>query len=204
MSAPASVALDEARSLLDDTAGNVWTDAFLLLKLQQAHRELQVQLRSVAAPVTRGTITSLVTALTTALATPPTDIIEPIKLWEKAIGDPDSNYVLMTEYDPLPIFAQTSRLIYWKWTQEALEFLGATVDRTVKIYYKRQITIPGSGTDPIGFIAGENFLGPRIAALAFGSTGNVNASAWCDGMANQTLADIFIANKGRSKLTARP
>lgn len=204
MSQPASVAFATARTLLNDDGVQLWTDATLIPKLAQAHRELQAQLRANACPVTRGIAVSPVPASTTSLATPPTDMVEPITLWEKLPTDPDSAYVRMTEYDPLPVSDLTTRLIWWSWSREAIVFLGSTFDRTVKVYYKRIIPIPAVGTDLIGIIDGEFYLAPRIAALAFGSTGNTQTSDWCTQMANGTLNDIITANRGRSRLAQRP
>jgi hypothetical protein len=131
-------------------------------------------------------------------------MIEPIGLWEKDPADTPDKYVKMTESDPLPFVPPTSRLVYWKWTQENIEFIGSTATRFVKIYYKRLIPIPNSGGDVLGAIDAELFIGPRTAALAFGSTGNAAASDWCTNMAIQSIQDILIANKGRARTAQRP
>ena len=204
MSQPASVALATARTLLNDDGIQLWTDVALIPKLQQAHRELQAQLRVNACPITRNTAVSLVAINATVLTTPPTDMIEPITLWEKLSTDPDSAYVRMTEYDPLPVVDVATRLVWWKWTQEAIQFIGAISLRYVKVYYKRTIPLPASGADLIGIADGEFYLGPRTAALAYGSTGNPASSEWTTGMANLTLSQILLANRGRSAGTIRP
>lgn len=204
MSQPASVALAAARTLLNDDGQQIWVDTALLPKLAYAHRELQVQLRANACPVTRGMATSVVNIGSTSPLTPPTDMVEPIQLWERNQADPDTAYVRMTESDPLPITAQSDRLVWWKWTQEALEFLGCTTMRAIRIQYKRTITIPSASTDSLGVIDAEFYIAPRVAALAFGATGNTAAADWCTQMAQATIADILIANKGRSRTTQRP
>ena len=205
MSQLASIALMTARTLLNDDGIQLWTDVALLPKLQLAHRELQAQLRAAACPVTRNIHYSVVTAGSLVLTdTTLTDLVEPITLWENAVGGTEDSYVRMTEYDPLPISPQASRLIYWRWGQEQILFIGCSVDRSVKIYYKRELPIPASGNDPIGMIDGEFYIAPRIAALTFGSTGNVEASAWCKQMADATINDIIISNRGRSKMVPRP
>lgn len=204
MSQLASVALITARTLLNDDGIQLWTDETLLPKLALAHRELQAMLRANACPITRAMEVSPVPANTTTLQTPPADLIEPITLWEKGTSDPDSAYVRMTEYDPLPFGqALTTRLIWWKWTQEAIEFLGCSIDRVVKVYYRRLISIPTDGNEPIGIIDGELYISPRTAALAFGSTGNTVASEWCTNMAKLTIDDILIANRGRSRMVQK-
>ena len=205
MSQTASVALAAARTLLNDDGQQLWTDPVLLPKLQFAHRELQVQLRANACPVTRVVLADLlVNANAKALPTNPTDMIEPIALWEKDPADSQDKYVKMTESDPLPFVYPAVRLIYWKWTQEAIEFLGATSNRHVKMLYKHMIQVPAAATDSLGAIDAELFIGPRTAALAFGSTGNAAAADWCTNMAVQSLTDILVANKGRARTAQRP
>lgn len=204
MSQQASVALTTARTLLNDDAASLWDNTALLPKLAQAHRELQVQLRANACPITRATSTVSVNPNTTSPLTGIPDLLEPITLWERDITEPDSSFVRMTEYDPLPIVARTTRLIWWRWAQESLEFIGATTSRVVKVYYKRSINVPTLATDSLGIPDGEFYIAPRIAALAFGSTGNIQAATWCTELANNTIADILVANRGRSRIAQRP
>ena len=161
----ASVAFDNARTLLNDDGIQLWTDDALKAKLQQAHRELQVQLRANACPVTRTTQITSVFAFSTTLSNP-SDIIEPITLWEKDPQEPDGSYVRMTEYDPLPITNPIDRLVWWRWAVSNFEFIGCSRNRMVKILYKRMLVIPNLGTDDIGIVDGENYIGPRTAALA--------------------------------------
>lgn len=204
MSQPTAVALDLARSLLNDINEQLWINSVLVLKIQQAHRELQVQLRANACPVTRAVIESPVDIFTTVLETPPTDIVEPITLWEKAPLETDAHYVRMTEYDPLPVVDPGQRLVWWRWDGSAISFIGCLSPRRVKLYYKKFLPVPSTDTDFLGVIDGELYIGPRAAALAYGSTGNTMAAQWCTDMANQSLADILIANRGRVKTNPRP
>jgi|SRR5215471_14763446 len=202
MSQFAQVALNAARTLLNDDGVQLWTDAALQFKMEIAHRELQVQLRANACPITRTTFEQVV-PLNTFSLDPPDDMIEPITLWEKSPTDSVALYQRMTEYDPLPITAPTNRLISWRWAEDVLQFIGATEDRMVKVLYKRSLPIPINGASPIGIVDGENYLGPRMAALAFGSTGNTAAADWCTQMAVSTLSDILVANRGRNRQVPR-
>src|ERR1051326_1868831 len=102
MSVLTSVVLATARTLLNDDAASNWTDAALIPKLQQAHRELQIKLRRAAAPVMKAQYTEVVGANVTAFATPPANLVAPIQLWETSSGGAINTYALMTETDPLP------------------------------------------------------------------------------------------------------
>src|SRR5258708_8052637 len=95
---PTSVVLNTARTLLNDDAASLWTDATLLQKFQQAHRELQIELRLSACPVMKSIANDISVLANATTLTLPADFQEPILLREKAPGDPQSAYVLMTEY----------------------------------------------------------------------------------------------------------
>jgi len=104
LSEPAKTAFDMARTLLNDDGVQLWTDAVLRTKLQTAHRELQIQLRANACPITRKTVVVQVGVRDTSIPNP-TDIIEPIALWERGLNEFDSQFQRMTESDPREVSA---------------------------------------------------------------------------------------------------
>ena len=197
MSELVSVALGWARTLLNDDDATNWTDPVLIPKLQVAHKELQFALRNAGVPLMRA-MSSPISVLTGALTvTLPTDLVEPITLWEAAAATPLSGFVLMTEKDPLPLVAQAATLKYWQWYQETITFVGATAGRYVMMKYKRSLTLPDAAGDSIGFINGENYLAPRTAALAALSNGNKDLHDVLTQTATATLSTIILANRGR-------
>jgi len=199
VSVTAQVVFDRARSLLNDEAGNLWTNAVLLNKLQQAHDELQSKLRRAAADVMLGQYTETLAANTTVFATQPADLNMPIQLWEKPTGSPVTAYVLLTEVNPLPnnILPGTT-LQRWTWFQELVTFIGATLNVDVLMTYQREIPLPTSGASSIGFINGELYLAPRLAALAYGTTSAANMASLCNDLAENSLAVILYSNRGRA------
>jgi len=198
MSVATSVVLATARTFLNDDAAANWTDAALMPKLQQAHRELQVKLRRAAAPVMKGTYIETIPASGTAFSTPPVDLIAPIQLWENAPAGPLANYQLMTESDPLPNVAQVATLVWWAWVNEVVTFIGSSASRMVKMVYWKRITVPQANTDLIGFIDGELYLAPRTAAIAYGSTGDGNSMGVLAGLADASLSEVILSNRGRA------
>jgi len=186
-----------ARTLLNDDAAVTFTDAVLLPKLVEAFRELQAKLILSAAPMMRSEATQNIAANVITLVIP-VDLVAPIRLWEKAQGSGNNTYIPMTEQDPLPNLApSTSALIYWQWYQQAINLIGCTLTRTVKIQYWRSLTEPtGSGSDLI-FNRGELFLAPRTAALMAGVVGESEAMDKWSMIADANLNDIILANRGR-------
>jgi len=198
MSVATSVVLATARTFLNDDAATNMTDAFLIPKLQQAHRQLQIKLRRAAAPVMKNTYVETIISTNTTFATPPTDLIAPIQLWEKAAADPVTLYQLMTEADPLPNVTQTTTMIWWAWVEEVVTFIGSTVNRQVKMLYWRSLPVPQVNTDVIGFLNGELYLAPLTAAYAAGSVGQPQEMMSLIQLADLSLSEVILANRGRA------
>src|SRR6266853_2075959 len=92
------------RSLLNDAAGNLFTDGVLLPYANAAYRKVQRALANVQSgtfltddkllviPAVTATDPSLQVAVTDATAPPnqlPTDLLVPLKLWERPAGSSD-------------------------------------------------------------------------------------------------------------------
>ena len=198
MSVQASVVLTTARTLLNDDAATLWTDTSLFPKLAQAHRELQTKLRFAAAPVMRAIYTETLAANATVFVNQPTNMVEPITLQETDSAGTLANFTPMTEADPLPNIAPGATLVYWQWADEIVTFIGSTASRTVKMVYWRSLVIPTVNTALIGFINGELYLAPRVAALAAASVGNKDVAALATGMAEAALNEVILSNRGRA------
>lgn len=203
MAVLASTVFATARTLLNDDGNSYFTDTVLLPKLVEAFRELQAKLILSAAPVMRTEAIQNIAIGVTSLIIP-TDLVAPIRLWEKAVADPITSFIPMTEQDPLPNVAQGVNLVYWQWYQQTINLIGSTATRAVKIQYWRSLLEPtGPGSDLI-FNRGELFLAPRTAGLAAGSVGEDDAmQKWTD-IGNASLNDIILANRGRVPMSDRP
>ena len=199
--ANASVALAQARTLLNDDLATVWTDTVLLKKLEIAHQELQSLLWNSGSPAVRGesALISVTAAATDLGANQPADLLAPYRLVEYT--DAGITPLEMTEVFSIPVgIAQTTTLIYWAWKEEKIVFLGSTANRKIKIFYRKLITIPIDGTKAIGLLFGELYLGPRIAALAAGSVGNFEVMNALTNMANSSFARVLEANRGQQNV----
>jgi len=203
MAVLASVVYSTARTLLNDDGNALFTDAVLLPKLVEAFRELQTKLKLAAAPVMRAEAAQNIAIGITTLVLP-ADLDQPIRLWEKAQAGANSTYIPMTEQDPLPYVAQTTTLKYWQWYQQAINLIGSTVTRTVKIQYWRALTEPtGPGSDLV-ITDCELYLAPRTAGLAAGSLGEAEKLAAMTEIAEADLNNVIMANRGRVPVGDRP
>ncbi len=120
------------RSLLNDSQGNLFTDAVLLPYANSAYRKLQRALGNaggggfiqddallVVTAVTQPD-TSLQVSISDATAPPnqlPTDLLVPLKIWERRNGSTDDflEMVDLTRHGGLPSRVQDITLSVWEW-----------------------------------------------------------------------------------------
>jgi hypothetical protein len=169
--ATVSDAFKSARSLLNDDAAISWSDAVLLPKLQEAHRELLLELELNHIPVIRAVSSIIIVpAGSTDLGdNQPADMAEPTDMYERDVGSSLDDFVEMVELADVPNVSPVESLLYWVWEGERIKFVGATEDREVRIRYRKKITTPTINTDDLGFLFAELYIGPRVAALASGN-----------------------------------
>lgn len=194
----ASVALDEARILLNDVGATLYTNTILLPYLKKAYRELQQQLADNGVSVTREqssalTLAANVTVLNSS-STPalPTDLLYPITLEEKLSGESDINYIPMQEVEWIDNFEQTERLQVWSWRENEIKLNGATGTTLVRIRYFKSLAAIVDSTTNIPILDSETFLGSRTAALAaFTIGGSVDKATVLSTDAESALATLL-------------
>jgi hypothetical protein len=204
----ASVALASAREYMNDSAGQFWTDAVLMPKLQEAHRQMQVRLQLAGIPVIKTVSTVLtVPARTTDLTTVagyPADLVEPKWLKSRNSGQRNSDFVDMTQCDYIPNWDMGTSLGWWCWQGEKILLLGSTIAKEVQLRYVRGLAVPTTAGSSLGFIYAENFLGPKTAALAATATENASAVQEWAAEAEKALTDIIRMNiRGLQNLPAK-
>lgn len=208
----ATVALDSARTYLNDVGKQIWTDAALLPFLKEAHKDLLMVLWLNGIPVIKEKSASInVTAVSGVTLSLPSDLLEPISLKERTQSSTEE-WIDMSEVDFEPdSLTQELTLKIWCWREEAINFVGATTNRSVLLRYWKSFAVLTAAGDSLGFIQAENFLGPQTAAYAAGSIGNLTLAGellWQQGVkvgvAGSRLDMIIRANvKGMQNLPAR-
>src|SRR5436853_381994 len=169
--AQALTALDSARSYLNDTQSQIWTDTTLLPFLKEAHHDLMLALWINGIPVIKVKSSTIqVKAGITSLDLP-VDLIDPISLKERASGSAD-DWILMTESSFEPDIKRDTTLKYWSWREESIIFIGATTNVEVSLKYWASLAVIIDSSSSVGIINGEFFLGPQCAGYAANSIGN--------------------------------
>lgn len=123
----------------------VFTDDFLIPIAQEVYRDIQRLLEKAGFPLLSdyaqfdvATGTGLVEDGDTGY---PTDVLKPIRLWERAQGSAlFADFVPMEEADPdLIPRAATNELTNWEWQGEKILFIAALTDRTVRMKYDKYL-----------------------------------------------------------------
>lgn len=190
----AFTAIKSARAYLNDINGITWSDAILFPLLQEAHGELQQELeRNNTGVLKIQTAPMVVPAGATTLGTnQPSTIINPISMVEGDIGDSPDSFQDMIRVNFIPYEDRDDWLSYWAWIGQVITFLGCTRDKQVVLRYEGMLTTPQTLNDPLGCIFAERFIGPRIAALAYGIAGK--NYKWLMDIAERNLYTI-VANQ---------
>src|SRR5690348_7524569 len=121
--------LESARIHLNDEMGLMWPDNRLLPKFQEAHRELKNELILNGIPVVHEvSVVLTVPAGTTDLTTVtnyPSDMLIPIWLKERQVGQQNVDFTDMVQVSFIPNTQQEVYLNYWAWIEEKIMLLGA-------------------------------------------------------------------------------
>ena len=197
------------RSLLNDAQGNLFTDAVLLPYLNSAYRKLQRAIGNgggggfiqddalLVVPAVAQVDTSLQVSITDATAPPnqlPTDLLLPLKLWERPNGSSDDflEMVDLTRHGGLPSRAQDVTLSVWEWRADGLYFLGATQDTQIRLRYSKAYPDLTDATSPVLVRNSQEALAYATAALAGWARGSPLAEKWDDAAAD-AIEDLVVA-----------
>jgi hypothetical protein len=207
------------RSLLNDAQGNLFTDSVLLPYANSAYRKVQRELGNTGAGgfLSDDTLlvvtavpepdTSLQVSLTDASAPPnqlPTDLLVPLKLWERPNGSSDdfAEMVDLTRHGGLPSRVQDLVLSVWEWRADGIYFLGATQDTQIRLRYLKACPDLTDSTSPVLVRNAQEAIAYATAALAGWARGSPLAAKW-DDAATDALEDLVVQAVRREQQSSR-
>lgn len=178
-----------ARALVNDIAGNTYSDQFLLPFAQMAYRRINKALANIKSatyiqdnyqlivPAVAAQDPSVQVIVNDSTAPPnqlPVDLLVPLKVWERLDGSTDDFQEMtdLTDEGGLPSMPQGEQLIYWEWRMDGLCFIGATENTQIRIRYQ---AIPRDVTGPLASVLlrdGQNAMALLTAAGASFSRGS--------------------------------
>ena len=207
------------RSLLNDAQGNLFTDTVLLPYANSAYRKAQRAISNAGAggfiqddvllvvPAVAQTDTSLQVSITDSTAPPnqlPTDLLVPVKLWERPNGSTDdfAEMVDLSQHGGLPSRAQGLTLSVWEWRVDGIYFLGATQDTQIRLRYLKAYPDFTDATSPVLVRNSQEAIAYATAALAAWARGSPLAEKW-DEAASDALEDLVATAVRREQQSAR-
>jgi hypothetical protein len=207
------------RSLLNDAAGNLFTDTVLLPYVNAAYRKAQRTLANVQSGsfltdnvllvvlAVTNVDPSVQVSITDATAPPnqlPPDLLVPSKLWERPNLSANDfvEMVDLTDHDGLPSEPQGRALLYWEWRADGLYFLGATQDTQIRLRYQKSYPDLVDATSPVLIRNAQEALAYAAAAMAGAARGAPQAERW-DAAAADALEDLLVRATQREQQTGR-
>jgi hypothetical protein len=207
------------RSLLNDAAGNLFTDGVLLPYVNSAYRKVQRALANVQSssflvdnvtvvvPAVSAVDPSAQVAITDATAPPnqlPTDLLTPAKLWERLNGSSDDfqEMVDLTDHGGLPSRPQGQSLDVWEWRADGLYFVGALTDRQVRIRYQKAFPDLSDATSNVLIRNAQEAIAYIGAAMAAMARGSPLADKW-DQAGTDALEDLIVRATQREQQSVR-
>jgi hypothetical protein len=210
----AATVMDTAAALMNDVAKSLYTYVKQIPYLNIALQELQeiYQLNDIPVTQTRSAVLNVTAGVSaigfaTAPTALPTDLIEPIELWERAEGvDP---YTPMSKLNVLPLFLAGNAIpqfIYYVWQDNEIRVLPASQDNDIKMdYTKRLFTAITTSTDNIAVINAQTFLEYRTGGLLAEFVGEnpTRAQALNNDAGLAIDRALGIGNKGKQNIMTR-
>ena len=207
------------RSLLNDSAGNLFTDGLLMPYVNSAYRKVQRALAAagqetflvddvllVVAAVT-SVDPSLQVVIDDSTAPPnqlPTDLLAPMEVWERP-NQSATNFLRMrdmTTAGGLPAAGQGSSLGVWEWRADGLWFVGATQDTQIRLRYQKSFPDFSDGTSVVLIRNAQEAIAYSGAAMAALARGSPLAANW-EKAAQDALEDLVVTAVRRDQRTGR-
>jgi hypothetical protein len=207
------------RSLLNDAAGNLFTDGLLMPYVNSAYRKVQRALSAagqetflvddvlLVVPAVGAVDPSLQVVIDDSTAPPnqlPTDLLAPLEIWERA-NLSSNDFVRMTDVTAtggLPAIGQGIVLGVWEWRADGLWFIGATQDTQIRLRYQKAFPDFSDGTSVVLIRNAQEAIAYAGAAMAALARGSPLADSW-DKAAQDALEDLISTTVRRDQRVGR-
>jgi len=190
------------------TPPEVYTDAFLGLGAPGVYNEIQRRFAMEGHPLLKDYAQFNITAgiLVAGAATvgwpgsPASLVIKPIRLWERPQASVlFADFVPMEEADPELIpRAQTTVLTHWDWGSGSIDFIGSSVNTTVRMNYAKYLAaLTGAAADILLIPNSVEAMAYGVAAEASRSRGAADKAEGFFGMFDEIVKEMISADGSR-------
>lgn len=160
----ASDIMDASAVLLNDASLSLFTYTTQLPYLKRANQVLEQILIGYGLDVQRQQSAPISVGVGALVVTLPADFLLPIKLFERAGGNVNDPWTLMSEGDWNPeSVTQLTTLRYWAFYNNAINLVGATVARDVLLEYDRMLAVTSGSSSPQDNYLMSAFLSSKTA-----------------------------------------
>lgn len=204
--------MSAVRALLNDNAGQYYSNTVQIPYINMAMLELREYLELSNSPVTNYSDTVLTipagTTVINYVTTPalPQDLVDIRQMWYRPTGD--GPFVPLTRKDFLPHWLDGQDLysfLFWAWYDNAVHIPASSQINDLKLDYIKQIAEVVDENSQLSLINGQSFLNYRTAALLCRYVKNDVEKAQDMDVNAQTSLDrtIGIESKGRQAIITR-
>ncbi len=199
---------DLARALMGERQAppEVYTDAFLLTLSPSVYREIQRRFANAGVQHLIDTVnfdiaTGTLVAGPGTTGWPALGIIKPIRLWERLQSSAlFADFVLMEEADPeLVIRAPLATLSHWEWRSYMINFIGATVNVTVRMQYAKYLADLTAVGNTLLITDSLDAMAYGTAAEAARSRGSLDKAKDFETMFNGLVQGLIDSDKARQE-----
>jgi len=188
-----------------DTVRNVYlnragiNDTAMLTVINTIYESLQQQLIEHGCPIFKTTFAPIIIIMGqitltygTGISILPDNFASPLKIWERSVGESISKLAPMSEKDDLPLVDQDNTLKFWSWNEEAINFVGATVNREIVINGYKFLPLLEESADHILISFAKDYVAVATAAqCALSISHNPTLAAALDTIAKEKLEYIL-------------
>lgn len=157
--------MDKSAAFLNDTGLTLYTYAVQLPYLKIANTELEQILISLGTQQQKVKTTTMSYTALASTITLPTDLLVPLKLWDRESGSTIANWNPLTERDFEPEQDPVVGLTYWAYRNNNIYFSKSSTNRDVQIQYERMLSIVSSTSSNIDDYLLTNYLASRTAEM---------------------------------------
>jgi len=192
MAVLASAVMDSVRAILNDVAIDLYSNTIQLPYLSLANDDLSDELVDHGSTVQKEVSADIAVAAGAVTVTLPADIIVPIALFEKNNGENDDKFREMKQRLFVPNIAQGSELVFWDWREQAINLVGATIDKEVRLRYTRILAALSGANSPLELTHAKSYLAYHTAALlALHVAQNQTVAAILEQQADKKLSKLL-------------
>jgi hypothetical protein len=130
----------------------------------------------------------------------PTDLLVPLRLWERQNGSSESFIPMNQPKDGLRSALQTNRLMVWEWRYDGIYLVGSLQANDLRLRYEAVLNDLVATTDPVLIRGAQNVLAFLVAEQFSTARGSPVAASFGQA-AQRALEQMFLRASRRQQRT---